>query len=128
MARAARAWVVAALGLLVAAAGLRSLLVAGSVSSLTRSGIAAAVLSAYVAVLGIITTRRSDRTRLTCLLYGGVVPGVLAGATLAVVWSRAGVVPGTVAAVPWLTGPLLVWAVGRRLPALRWPRWRRRDQ
>lgn len=121
----ARAWAVAAVGLLVATAGMTSLAISGSVTSATRMAVAAGILSGYTAVVGIVTTRRPNRTRLWCLLFGGVVPLVVGLVNLVLVSRTVGTAAGAFSALPWLVGPLLAYAVGPLLPALRFPAFRR---
>lgn len=124
-----RAWLLATAGLLAAALGLSSLIAGNSVISVTRMTIAAAVLAAYAAALGIVTIDRSERTRTRCLVWGATVPVVVAVVNALLVLPAAGAGQAAVSALPWLLGGLLVSAVGPSLPGLRWPRWlrRRRD-
>lgn len=121
IARTARAWLAAALALLVAAAGMSALTTSSSSSSLVRIGVAAGVLSAYAAAVAIVTTPRTERTPLRCLLWGTGVPLVVAGSNLVLVAPLVGMGQALLSALPWLLGAGLVSLLGPVLPSLRLP-------
>lgn len=125
----ARAWLLATAGLLAAAAGMSSLIAGNSVISVTRMTVAAGVLAAYAAALGIVTTDRAERTRTRCLIWGATVPTLVAVVNALLVLSAAGAAEAFLSALPWLVGGFVVSAFGPSLPVLRWPSWlrRRRD-
>lgn len=122
-----RAWVVAVLALVAAGAGMSSLAGGTSTTSPLRIGLAAGVLSAYAATAAVVVTSRMKRTRVRCLFWGGTIPVLVGLVNAALVIPRAGLLPGAISALPWLTGALLAWIVGPWLPTLRLPTWGRRD-
>lgn len=126
---AVRAWLVALVGLALAGAGVTSLAAGSTVTSLTRMAIAAAVLSAYTALVALIVTPRAERTARRCLWWGGLVPGMVAIATAVLVAASSGLLRGLLYASPWLLGALVVCLAGPWLPALPpLPRLRRRTE
>lgn len=122
---AVRAWLVSLAALALGGAGLTSLAAGSTVTSLTRMAVAAAVLSAYTALVGLVVTPRADRTWTRCLRWGGLVPGVIAITTAALVASRSDLGHGILSGLPWVLGALVVCLLGPRLPAVPLPRWRR---
>lgn len=123
-----RAWLLATAGLLAAAAGMSSLIAGNSVISVTRMTVAAAVLAAYAAALGIVATDRATRTRTRCLVWGATIPTVVALVNALLVLPAAGAGPALVSALPWLFGGFAVSAFGPSLPGLRLPSWLRRGR
>jgi hypothetical protein len=121
-----RAWVVSAIALAAAAAGLAALSAGSPVTSLARMALAAGVLAAYAAVVGIVVTRRSSRSRRRCLIWGSTVPTAVGLINGALVTAAAGIELGLLSALPWLAGAVLVSALGPLLPELRLPAWMRR--
>jgi len=100
-----------------------STLAAGNVTtSMGRMAFAAAVLSTYASLAALIFTPRDLRSRLRCLLWGGV-PLVVGAGNAVLVAGPLGAVAGLLSALPWLAGPLLAYALGLALPQLRRPRW-----
>ena len=124
----ARAWLLATAGLLTAAAGMSSLIAGNSVISVTRMTVAAAVLAAYAAALGIVATDRAKRTRTRCLVWGATIPTVVAVVNALLVLPAAGTGPALVTTLPWLLGGLVVSAFGPSLPGLRLPSWLRQGR
>jgi hypothetical protein len=124
--RTALCWAVAVMALIAAGAGVSSLAGGMSDTSIGRMALAAGVLSAYTAAAGLVVTRRTERTRLRCLLWGGTVPILVGLLNAALVTPRAGLLAGLVSALPWLAGALLMVALGPFLPAIRLPSWARR--
>lgn len=122
----ARAWGLAVLALLAAAAGMVSLIAGNSVVSTPRMAVAAGVLAAYAAAVAIVVTDRAERTRLRCLAWGATVPVLVGLANALLVIGPAGVGRAVLSAVPWLVGSLLVSAFGPALPGIRLPAWLRR--
>jgi hypothetical protein len=125
MGTALRAWGFAVVALLVACAGLASLTASSTSTSLLRLGIAAAVLSVFAATVALLMTRRSERTRLRCLVWGGAVPLAVGIASAALAGSAGGFGYGVLALLPWLAGVVAAVLLGRWLPALRLPTLRR---
>jgi hypothetical protein len=123
---ALRAWGFSAVALLVACAGLSTLTASSSSTSLVRMGVAASVLSIYSATVALLMTRRSERTRLRCLVWGGAVPFAVGIATGLLAGSAAGLGSGLLALLPWLAGVLAAVLLGPWLPSLRLPKLRRR--
>ena len=124
---AVRAWLTAIVALGLAGAGVTSLAAGSAVTSLTRMAVAAGVLAAYTAAVGLLVTPRAERTWRRCLWWGGLVPSVVAMLTAALVAVESGAGQGLLLALPWLLGALPVCLAGRWLPALpRLPRLRRR--
>jgi hypothetical protein len=117
-----RAWGLSGLALLAASAGMSVLTASSSSTSLVRMDIAAAVLSTYAAAIGLLLTKRAERTRLRCLLWGGTVPVLVGLGTAALVVAIAGAGAGLLALLPWLAGALAAWGLGPYLPELRLPR------
>jgi hypothetical protein len=117
-----RAWGLAVLSLVAAGAGMSVLTASSSTTSPVRMDIAAAVLSAYTAAIGLLLTERAERTRLRCLLWGGTVPVLVGVGTAALVVAIAGPGAGMLALLPWLTGALAAWGLGPYVPELRLPR------
>ncbi len=120
-----RVWVVSALALAAASAGVAALAADSPVTSLARMALAAAVLAAYTAAIGIVVTRRSVRTRRRCLLWGAAVPSAVGLISATQVTAAAGIGYGLLSALPWLGGALLVSVLGPLLPELRLPSWLR---
>jgi hypothetical protein len=118
---AVRTWFLSLVALVAAGAGMAVLTTNGPTTSLTRMGFAAAVLSIYAAAIGLLTTRRSERTRLRCLVWGGGVPTLVGVGTGILVATVAGLTAGLLAALPWLVGTVFAWAAGPYLPGLRLP-------
>ncbi len=123
---ALRAWAFAVLALIAASAGMAALTASNSTTSLVRMAVAAAVLSGYTGAIAVLTTQRSARTRIRCLLWGGTVPLLVGIGTGLLVGASAGGAAGLWAALPWLTGVLVCGLFGPWLPSLRLPRVRRR--
>ena len=120
------AWLVSGSALALACVGVATVTAGSPVTSLARMALAAAVLAAYTAAVGILVTRRNSRTRRRCLMWGAAVPAAVGLITAAAVTTAAGIGPGLLSALPWLGGALLVAALGPRLPELRLPAWARR--
>jgi hypothetical protein len=121
-----RAWGFSAIALLVACAGLAALTASSSSTSLVRLGVAACVLSVFAAAVALIMTRRSERTRFRCLVWGGAIPLAVGIATAVLAGSAGGFGYGLFALLPWLVGVLASVPLGRWLPALWLPTLRRR--
>jgi hypothetical protein len=121
-----RAGLSAAVGLVIATAGMSSIASGASPTSPLRISVAAGILSVYASLVAIMVTDRGLRTRPSCLLWGGLVPLLVGVANVVLVALSSGLVTGLISGVPWLAGPLLVTAVGPRLPAVRRPAWLRR--
>lgn len=121
-----RAWGFALLALLVACAGLATLTASSTSTSLLRLGVAAAVLSVFAATVALLMTRRSERTRLRCLVWGGAVPLGVGIATAALAGSAGGFGYGMLALLPWLVGVLAALLLGPWVPTLQLPKLRRR--
>ena len=128
MGTALRAWGFSLLALLVACAGLATLTASSSSTSLVRLAVAASVLSVYAATAALLMTKRSDRTRFRCLVWGGAVPLAVGIATALLAGSAGGFGSGLLALLPWLAGVLAAVLLGPWLPTLRLPRLRRRQQ
>jgi hypothetical protein len=116
-----RAWVVSAVALAAAGAGVAAIAAGSPVRSLARMALAAAVLAAYTAAVGIVVTRRSSRSRRRCLIWGAAIPTGVGLINAAQVTALAGIGTGMLSALPWLGGALLVSAFGPLLPELRLP-------
>ena len=125
---ALRAWLVGLVALGLAGAGVTSLAAGSAVTSLTRMSVAAGVLGAYTAVVGLLVTPRDERTWARCLWWGGLVPAVIAVVTVVLVWGRGGPATAALAGLPWLLGALPVCLLGPWLPGLPTLRLRRRQQ
>jgi len=110
------------LSLVAAGAGMSALTASSSTTSLVRMDVAAAVLSTYAAVIGLLLTKRAERTRMRCLLWGGTVPVLVGVGTAVLVVAIAGAGAGVLALLPWLTGALAAWGLGPYVPDLRLPR------
>jgi hypothetical protein len=113
-----RAWVVSAAALALAGAGVTSLAAGSAVTSLPRMAVAAGILAAYTALVALVVTPRAERTWARCLLWGGLVPALVAMVTLLLVGAESGVSAGLLRSLPWLLGALPVCLGGRWLPAL----------
>ena len=126
MGTALRAWGFSVVALLVACAGLATLTSSSSSTSLVRLAVAASVLSVYAATAALLMTKRSERTRLRCLVWGGTVPLAVGIATALLAGSAGGFGSGLLAVLPWLAGVLAAVLLGPWLPTLRLPALRRR--
>jgi hypothetical protein len=115
---AVRAWVVSALALAAAGAGLAALAAGSPVTSLGRMAVAAGVLAAYTATVGIVVTNRAARSRRRCLLWGAAVPTAVGMVNAIWVTMAAGISQGLLSSLPWLGGALLVSMFGPLLPEL----------
>jgi len=124
---ALRAWGFSIVALIVACAGLATLTASSSSTSLIRLGVAAAVLSVYAATMALLMTRRSERTRLRSLVWGGAVPLAVGIATALLAGAAGGFASGLLALLPWLAGVLAAVLLGPWLPTLRLPSLRRRQ-
>ena len=124
---ALRAWGFSVVALVVACAGLATLTAGSSSTSLVRLGVAASVLSVFAATMALLMTRRSERTRLRCLIWGGAVPLAVGIVTSVLAGSAGGFGYGILALLPWLVGLPAAVLLGQWLPALRLPALRRRD-
>lgn len=122
-----RAWSVSLLALAAASAGMAALATGTTVTSAGRMSFAAAVLSSYCSFAGLLVTRRDDRTRRRCLIWGGLVPFLVGLGTAAYVIGPAGPGAAVLAGLPWLAGPVLCVTLGPAVPELRRPRWLRRN-
>lgn len=116
-------WAAGLTSLIIAGAGMSATLAGSATTETQRLSFAAMVLGCYAAIVGVIVTERSDRTRLRCLLWGGGVPVLVGWVTTLVVTVDAGLGAGLVAGSPWLVGPLLVTLIGPRLPGFHPYRW-----
>lgn len=123
-----RAWLIAAVALCAAAAGMVSLIAGNSVVSTTRMGVAAAVLAAYAAAVAIVFTDRAERTRLRCLVWGVAVPLLVGVVNAVLVVPAGGAGRALVTALPWLIGAVLVSIFGPSLPGVRAPAFLRRNR
>lgn len=121
MGTALRAWGFSVVALLVACAGLATLTSSSSSTSLVRLAVAASVLSVYAATAALLMTKRSERTRLRCLVWGGTVPLAVGSATSLLAGSAGGFGSGLLAVLPWLAGVLAAVLLGPWLPTLRLP-------
>ena len=121
MGTALRAWGFSVVALLVACAGLATLTSSSSSTSLVRLAVAASVLSVYAATAALLMTKRSERTRLRCLVWGGTVPLAVGSATALLAGSAGGFGSGLLAVLPWLAGVLAAVLLGPWLPMLRLP-------
>jgi hypothetical protein len=121
-----RAWGFSVVALLVACGGLATLTSSSSSTSLVRLAVAASVLSVYAATAALLMTKRSERTRLRCLVWGGTVPLAVGIATALLAGSAGGFGSGLLAVLPWLAGVLAAVLLGPWLPTLRLPALRRR--
>lgn len=119
-----KVWGVSLLALVAATTGMSALAAGSAVTSIPRMAFAAGVLSAYASIAAVVFTARGDRTRAHCLVWGAM-PLLVGTANAALVGGAAGPAAGLVSALPWLIGPVLVWAVGPALPQIRWPQWLR---
>jgi amino acid transporter len=128
MGAALRAWGFSVVALVVACAGLATLTASSSSTSLVRLGVAASVLSVFAATMALLMTRRSERTRLRCLVWGGAVPLAVGIATALLAGSAGGLAAGLLALLPWLAGVLAAVLLGPWLPTLRLPSLRRRHR
>ena len=126
MGTALRAWGFAVVALLVACAGLATLTASSTSTSLLRLGVAAAVLSVFATTVALLMTRRSERSPLRCLVWGGAVPLAVGIATAALAGSAGGFGDGILALLPWLVGVLAALLLGPWVPTLRLPKLRRR--
>lgn len=115
---AVRAWLVALVALTLAGLGITSLAAGSTVTSVTRMAVAAGLLAGYTAAVALVVTPRAERTLGRCLWWGGLVPVVLALATVALVGVRSGAAAGLGSGLPWLLGALPVCLAGRWLPSL----------
>ena len=127
MRTALRAWGFSIVALVVACAGLATLTASSSSTSLLRLGIAAAVLSIFAAMVALLMTKRSERTRFRCLVWGGTVPVAIGIATGMLAGSAGGFASGLLALLPWLAGVAAAVLLGPWLPSLRLPTLRRRQ-
>jgi uncharacterized membrane protein YfcA len=125
---ALRAWAFSIAALLVACAGLATLTASSSSTSLVRLAVAASVLSVFAATVALLMTKRSERTRLRCLVWGGAVPLAVGCGTAVLAGSAGGFGYGIVALLPWLVGLPAAVLLGRWLPALRLPSLRSRNR
>jgi len=114
-----RAWVVSAFALAAAGLGVAALAAGSPVTSLGRMALAAGVLAAYTAAVGIMVTSRAARSRRRCLLWGAAVPTAVGLLNAIWVTMAAGISQGLLSALPWLGGALLVSMFGPLLPELR---------
>ena len=112
MGTALRAWGFSVVALLVACAGLATLTSSSSSTSLVRLAVAASVLSVYAAAAALLMTRRSERTRFRCLVWGGTVPIAVGIATALLAGSAGGFGSGLFALLPWLAGVLAAVLLG----------------
>ncbi|HEV2930111.1 MAG TPA: hypothetical protein VGW74_15565 [Propionibacteriaceae bacterium] len=128
MGTALRAWGFSVVALLVACAGLATLTSSSSSTSLVRLAVAASVLSVYAATAALLMTKRSERTRLRCLVWGGTVPLAVGSATSLLAGSAGGFGSGLLAVLPWLAGVLAAVLLGPWVPTLRLPTLRRRHE
>jgi hypothetical protein len=126
MGTALRAWGFSVVALLAACSGLATLTSSSSSTSLVRLAVAASVLSVYAATAALLMTKRSERTRLRCLVWGGAVPLAVGIATALLAGSAGGFGSGLLAVLPWLAGVLAAVLLGPWLPTLRLPTLRRR--
>jgi hypothetical protein len=127
MGTALRAWGFSLVALVVACAGLATLTASSSSTSLVRLGIAASVLSTYTATMALLMTKRSERTRLRSLVWGGAVPLTVGIGTALLAGSAGGFAAGLLALLPWLAGVLAAALLGPWLPTLRLLSLRRRQ-
>ena len=125
MGTALRAWAFSIIALVVACAGLATLTASSFSTSLVRLGVAASVLSVYAATMALLMTKRAERTRFRCLIWGGAVPLAVGVATALLAGSAGGFGFGLLALLPWLAGVLAAVLLGAWLPALRLPTVRR---
>ena len=126
MIRAAlRAWGFSVAALLAACAGLATITASTSSTSLVRLGLAASVLSVFTAAVALLMTKRSERTRLRSLVWGGAVPFAVGIGTALLAGSAGGFGYGILALLPWLVGLPAAVLLGRWLPTLPLPALRR---
>ena len=123
---ALRAWGFAIVALMVACAGLATLTASSSSTSLVRLGVAASVLSVYAATMALLMTKRSERTRLRSMVWGGAVPLAVGIVTAVLAGSAGGFGSGLMALLPWLAGVPAAVLLGPWLPTLPLPTLRRR--
>jgi hypothetical protein len=116
---ALRAWGLSLVALLAACAGLASVSSGTSDPSMIRLSVAAVVLSVFAALVGLLITPWEERTRLLCLLWGGMVPLLVGTGTALLAGSAGGPVSGLLALLPWLAGVLVAGLVGPYLPSVR---------
>ncbi|GAB3761736.1 hypothetical protein GCM10028864_51770 [Microlunatus parietis] len=109
--------------MIIAGAGMSATLSGSATTDPVRLSFAAVLLGCYAALVGVVFTERTARTRLRCLLWGGGIPIMVGWLTAVVVAVDAGVPAGLLAGAPWLVGPVLVALTGRRLPAFQPYRW-----
>lgn len=128
VAQTGRAWVAALVALLAAGAGLSALSSGSPTTSPLRLGVAAGVLSGYAAAVALVSTRRSDRTRPRCLLWGATVPWAVGVVNAVLVGPAAGATAAGTSALPWFVGAAVVSAIGPVLPSLRLPSRLRRSR
>ena len=111
-------WGTAALTLLLGGAGLFAVTSSGTTTSLTRMGLAAAVLALLTAVVAVAVVPAAGRSAGRRWSAALGVPVLVGAATAALVWRTAGGADGLLAAVPWLCGAVLGGALGPFLPDL----------
>ncbi|GAA1825235.1 hypothetical protein GCM10009714_03660 [Microlunatus capsulatus] len=104
--------------LLSAGTAVSALAAGGGELTPLRAALAAAVLAVGVGAVSVVVTDRGTRTRLRCLLWGGLVPLLAGAGTAALVGPVAGPAAAAAGALPWLAG-LLPALVGPALPQLR---------
>lgn len=114
--------------LLVGGAGLFAVTSSTTSTSLVRMGLAAGLLALFAATVAVVVVPSGTRTPVRRWCWSLAVPLVVAVATVVLVGNRAGLVPGLVAAAPWLLGALAGGMVGPVLPDLSWSGWRERRQ
>lgn len=117
----ARAWLVGAATLLSAGTAISAAAAGGGPLTPLRAGLAAAVLAVAVGSLAVVVTERAARSRIRCLLWGGLVPVLAGAATAALVAPAGGATAAALSGLPWLAG-LLPALAGPELPQLRLPR------
>ena len=123
---ALRAWGFSVAALLAACAGLATITASTWSTSLLRLGLAASVLSVFTAAVALLMTKRSERTRLSSLAWGGAVPFAVGIGTALLAGSAGGFGYGILALLPWLLGLPAAVLLGRWLPTLALPALRRR--
>jgi hypothetical protein len=114
--------------LLVGGAGLFAVTSSTTSTSLVRMGLAAGLLALFAAAVAVMVVPSGTRTPLRRWCWSLMVPLLVAVGTVVLVAPRAGLVPGLVAAAPWLLGALVGAALGPVLPDLSWSDWRNRRQ